>query len=104
MAQFDVFPHPVPSMRRSFPLAISLRSDLIPAGSDAMIAPMAPRRHFPGTVGRLAPVVQIDEEEYVVLVDQMGPARARGLPRRVANLARHREALLGAVDLLFYGI
>jgi hypothetical protein len=49
-------------------------------------------------------VVEIDAEEYVVLVEYMTTVPARELPRRVANLARYRDELLGAVDLLFYGV
>jgi toxin CcdB len=104
MPQFDAFPHPVPSLRRSFPLALNLRSDLIAAGEEALIAPLVPRKRLPGSVGRLSPVVEIDAEEYVVLVEYMTTVPARELPRRVANLARYRDELLGAVDLLFYGV
>jgi toxin CcdB len=104
MPQFDAFPHPVPSMRKNFPLAVNLRSDLIAAGATALIAPLVPRSKFPGASGRLSPLVQIDGEVYVVLVEHLVTLPSRKLPDRIANLARHREALLGAVDLLFYGV
>ncbi len=104
MAQFDAFPNPVPSQRRVFPLVISLRSDLIPAASDAVIAPLAPRKQLAGVAGRLSPLVQIDQEEYLVLVERLTTIPLRDLPDRIANLARYRDALLGAVDLLFYGL
>jgi toxin CcdB len=104
VAQFDAFPNPLASQRRAFPLVISLRSDLIAASSDAVIAPLVPRRQLAGALGRLNPLVQLDQEEYVVLVDRLTTIPVSSLPRRIANLARHREALLGAVDLLFYGV
>lgn len=103
MPQFDAFPHPVASLRRSFPLAVSLRSDLI-AGEGAIIAAMVPRSRLPGAAGRLCPAVRVDDEEYLVLIESMVSIPARELPPRVANLGRHRDALLGAVDLLFYGV
>lgn len=104
MAQFDAFAHPVPSLRRIYPLAVSLRSDLIPAGEDTVIAPLVPKTQIGAVSGRLAPVVRIDEEEYVVLVQMLTTVPSRGLPRRIANLNAWRMQLLGAVDLLFYGI
>lgn len=104
MTQFDAFPNPVVSQRRAFPLVISLRSDLLPAGSDAVIAPLVQKKLLAGVIGRLSPVVQIDQEEYVVLVERLATIPSRELPHRIANLARYRDALLGAVDLLYYGV
>lgn len=104
MAQFDVFPHPVPALRRVYPLAICLRSDLIPGGDETSIAPLAPRRRFAAPSGRLAPVVQVDGEDYLVIIEKLTTVPERSLPRRIANLSRFRDPLLGAIDLLFYGV
>lgn len=104
MPQFDAFPHPVPSVRRNFPLAVTLRSDLMAPSEKAIIAPLVPRKRLPGVVGRYCPVVQVDDEEYVVMLDYLTAVPVHDLPRRIANLSRFREALLGAVDLLFYGV
>jgi hypothetical protein len=104
MPQFDAFPHPVRSMRRDFPLVVSLRSDLIATGTTALVAPLVLHSRFPGASGRLSPLVRIDDEEYVVLIEHLVTFPLRDLPNRVANLARHRDSLLGAVDLLFYGV
>ncbi len=104
MAQFDVFANPVVAARRAYPLVVILQSDLIAAGDEKVVAPLAPRRGVSAVAGRLSPVVQIDETEYIVLVQSLTKYPARDLGRRSANLTHHREALLGAVDLLFYGI
>lgn len=103
MAQFDAFPHPVPTLRRFFPFAVNLRSDVVPGDDRLVIAPLAPRRALPGIAGRLAPVVRIEGEEYVVIIDRLVSIPARTTQRPVANLATHREALIGAIDLLFSG-
>jgi len=104
MAQFDVVPHPIASLRQAFPLAVILRSDLIAPGEETVIAPLVPRRHFPSATGRLSPIVRIDEEDYVVLVDRLVTLQVRSLPRRIANISAHREAIQGAIDLLFFGV
>lgn len=104
MPQFDAFPHPVASIRRSYPLAVSLRSDLIAAGEEGLIAPLVPRSRMPGAAGRLNPVVRIDSDEYVVLIERMTTLPVRDLPGRIASLSQYRDELLGAVDLLFHGV
>lgn len=103
MPQFDVFRNPDAASRRVFPFVVSLQSDLVDVASDRVVAPLALRERVPGT-GRLTPVVQLDGDDYVVFIRTLETLPARLLPRRVANLARHRDALLGAVDLLFYGV
>jgi toxin CcdB len=94
----------VTAARRAFPLVVCLQSGLVANGGSRVVAPLIPRRGIPGTPGRFSPVIAIDEAEYVVLVDRIVNLPARDLSGRVANLASHREALLGAVDLLFYGV
>jgi len=102
--QFDVFPNPVAVSRRAYPLMVCLQADLFAEGADKVVAPLALRRNLPGIGNRTAPVVTVDEEEYLVMVNTLATLPVRLLSRRVANLARHRDALLGAVDLLFYGV
>ncbi len=104
MTQFDTFPNPIPASKRVYPLLVSLQSALLSEQSQQVVAPLVPRRSLTGTVSRLAPIVEVDDVEYVVLIPSLMTLPAGELSRRVANLARHREALLGAVDLLFYGV
>jgi toxin CcdB len=102
--QFDVFANPIPASRRDYPLVVAMQSSLLADSSNQVVAPLAPRRHMTGAGNRLVPVVRIDDDEYVVFTPRLITLPAGALPRRVANLSRHREALLGAVDLLFYGV
>jgi toxin CcdB len=102
--QFDVFPNPVAASRRAYPLMMCLQADLFADGTDKVVAPLALRRHLSGISSHIAPVVNIDDEEYLVMVNTLATLPVRLLSHRVANLSRHRDALLGAVDLLFYGV
>jgi toxin CcdB len=104
MTQFDVFPNPVTAARRAYPFVICMQSGLLTDESDQVVAPLAPRRHLTDAKSRLLPTVNIDDEEFLVLVPRLFTLPARDLPRRTANLARQREVLLGAIDLLFYGV
>jgi toxin CcdB len=104
MTQFDTFPNPVHASKRAYPLLVCLQSALLAERSSQLVAPLVQRRNLAGTGSRLAPVVQIDDVEYLVLIPSLMTMPATELSRRVANLARYREQLLGAVDLLFYGV
>ncbi len=105
MLQFDVFPNPIPGARRAYPFVVCLQSALLADRTNQVVAPLAPRGAMsPRADSRLLPVVSIDDAELVVLVTSLTTVPAAELSRRTANLARHRDALLGAVDLLFYGV
>jgi toxin CcdB len=54
--------------------------------------------------GRLTPIVQIDGLEWVVLVPRLAGLPARELSQPIASLSVYRSALLGAIDLLFFGV
>jgi toxin CcdB len=102
--QFDVFPNPIPDSKRVYPLVVCMQSDLIASGSDRVVAPLALRRNLPGATTRISPSISIGDAEYLVLVSTLMTLPAKMFPRRVANLASHREDLLCAIDLLFYGV
>jgi toxin CcdB len=104
MLQFDTFPHPVQALRHVYPFAVNLRSALIALGEDTVIAPLVPRQQFPELPGRLSPIVSIDDTEYVVLIEKLTTVPVRSLSRRIANISAHRESILGAIDLLFFGV
>jgi toxin CcdB len=103
MQQFDAFAYPVPSLRRAYPYAVNLRSNLFSQGDRLIIAPMAPRSGLPGVAGRLAPLVRIDDTEYVVFIDRLVSMPTQAATPRIANLKGHRAALIAAIDLLFSG-
>jgi toxin CcdB len=104
MAQFDVFANPVSSARRTYPLVVCLQSELNAGGTEAVVAPLALRRNLSGASGRLAPAVHIDDQEYLVLTNNLTSLPVRDLGRRIANLTSHRQSLMTAIDLLFFGI
>lgn len=106
MTQFDIFPNPIPASRRVYPLLVSLQSTLLADRASQVVAPLVLRSKLAGAApeSRLAPVVKIDDQDYIVLVPALMTLPASELSRRIANLSRYRQSLLGAVDLLFYGV
>lgn len=104
MTQFDVFPNPIPSLRTTHPYVVVLQSDLVASRIEAIVAPLTARSRVAGAAGRLMPVVALADREFVVLTQALTALPARDLKRRVGNLSTRRAELLGALDLLFFGI
>lgn len=104
MAQFDVHPNPDRTSRAQYPLVICLQSALLANRAFQVVAPLVPRSGLATRTSRLAPLVTIDDAEYAVLVTSLETLPDNLLSRRIANLSQHRDALLGAIDLLFYGV
>jgi toxin CcdB len=104
MAQFDVYPNPDRTSRAEYPFVICLQSALLADRTSQVVAPLVPRSALGTHTGRLAPVVRIDDTEYAVLVTSLETLPASELSRRIANLSPFRDPLLGALDLLFYGV
>jgi toxin CcdB len=104
VAQFDIHTNPINAARRAYPWVIRLQSDLLDESQDAVVAPLVPRRALGVVAGRLTPIVSIDGDEYVVLVNGLTTLSARDLTKRSGNLRAHRDAMLAAIDLLFFGI
>ena len=104
MAQFDVYPNPDRTSRAQYPFLICLQSALLADRGSEVVAPLVPRSALATLTNRLAPVVRIDEADYAVLVTSLETLPAGLLSRRIANLSRYRDSLLGAIDLLFYGV
>ena len=102
-SQFDVFLNPSPASRRVRPYVVCLESPLFGGSAQRIVAPLVSRREFTRP-SRITPAVRLDDEEYVVMIPSLASLPARGLAQRVANLQNHRDQLLAAVDLLFYGV
>lgn len=104
MTQFDVFANPVLRARGAYPFIVVLQADLAQTGRDRAVAPVAPRSAFPAIPGRLTPIVEIGDEQFVLLVTSLTTIPALSLGAAAASLANRREDILAAVDYLFFGV
>ena len=69
-----------------------------------MVAPLT--RYSGPLVDRLTPAVTLDGREYVLDVAAQIPVRAAPLRNRqpVVSLAEHRDPILDAINLLYWGL
>lgn len=101
--QFDVLDNPIPSARRALPFVAILQSDLAETGRDRVVAPMAPCAAMPPLAGRLIPIVQVENQDYALLVPSLTALPVTDLRQVGANLADDRDRILAALDYLFVG-
>lgn len=105
MAAFDIHANPEPRTRGALPYVIELQADLLSDLNTRLVAPFAPAQHYRGAVPRLNPVIDIEGEPHVLLIQQMAalPKRALAAPA-LANAEAHRDNIIAAVDFLVTGI
>ncbi|MBC7103098.1 MAG: CcdB family protein [Parvibaculum sp.] len=105
MAAFDIHANPEPRTRGALPYVIELQADLLSDLNTRLVAPFAPAQHYRGAVPRLNPVIDIEGEPHVLLVQQMAALPKRLLARPpVKNAEAHRDNIIAAVDFLVTGI
>jgi toxin CcdB len=105
MHQFDVFRNPNPRTAREVPFLVSLQHGLLDALETRLVAPLVPTRPLGRTgITRLNPVVVVNGQRYLILMQQLGAVRARALGRPVDTLESHRSVIIAAMDLLVSGV
>jgi toxin CcdB len=103
MAQFDVFVNPIAAARGAYPFVVALQSDFAQNARVQIVAPLVPLRSMPKIISRLAPIVELDGSEHLVLVPALTGMRSRDLAECHASLVSARSELLAAIDYLFFG-
>jgi toxin CcdB len=93
-------PDPDESSRR--PYLLVLQSDLVSSLVSSVVAPLVVRDMMKGAE-RLNPLVIVDGREYWLATHELFAVEQRVLRMPVANLDAQRQAIIGALDLLFTG-
>ena len=103
MNQFDVVANPFPRSRERQPFLVALQSDLLTRNLDILVvAPLEPAAS--GTFAdRLNPQVEIDGSAFVLITQEIVTVRKSVLGGTHASIARDRDKIIAALDLLFTG-
>ena len=101
--QLDVFPNPLVRARRAFPFVVVLQADIAALGRERIIAFLAPRAQLRPIAGRLMPVIEIGDQEFVVLMPSITNVPVAELRGKVTNLHAFRDRILDAIDGTFLG-
>jgi toxin CcdB len=103
MMQFEGFINPITAARASYPYVLVLQSDWVSGVPDRIVAPVVPREFLPHAALAATPMITIERIEHLVLVPALMGVRARDLRESIGSFASERNALLAAIDYLFFG-
>ena len=98
MTQFDVYAR----VGRTKSYVVDLQADLLDQLTLRVVAPMVMSRTAPAISG-LTPLVQFQDNEYIVLTYQLAAVPARELQDPVGSLSADQDAIKRALDILFLG-
>jgi toxin CcdB len=98
MARFDLYS----SVGEHEQYVVDVPADLLGSLATRLVLPLLPRGATE-VIRDLNPVVQIDDQEYVVMTQELAAVRRSQLRRRVGSLVDHRDAITRALDVLLVG-
>jgi toxin CcdB len=101
--QFDIVANPFPRSRERQPFLVALQSELLTRNLDTLVvAPLEPAAS--GTFAdRLNPQVEIDGSAFVLITQEIVTVRKSVLGTTQASVARDRDKIIAALDMLFTG-
>lgn len=100
--QFDVYRMTAPEGQ----LVVVVQSDLLADLASCVVIPLASASASANeAVARLKPGIQVGENAYILMTTDMAAIPVRRLESPVTNIGDvSRDAILAAIDLLFFGI
>lgn len=102
--QFEVFPNPLARARRAFPYVVVLQADIAAMGRERVVAFVASRKQIGPIGGRLMPVVEIADREFVLLMPSITNVPVTELGAPVGDVEAFRDKIVDAIDWMFLGI
>ncbi|MEW5853835.1 MAG: CcdB family protein [Myxococcota bacterium] len=105
MPQFDVFRNPGPGARTGIPYLLDVQSDLLRHLATRVVIPLCRPSVLEGKPARyLNPAFEVEGKTVLLLTPQIAGVPKTALGVRVGNLAKERDAIIRAVDMVLAGI
>lgn len=82
---------------------VNLQSDFLDWADTRVVAPLVPIDQSPPPARHLNPVITLDDEKFVLIVQSMAAVRASALGPAVGDLSGHQDEITRAVDMVFQG-
>lgn len=103
MKQYDVFANPFPRSRERQPFLVALQSDLLLRALDTVVVAPLERPGELAPADRLNPKVAVQDQTFILLTQELVAIRRATLGPAQGSVAAERDAIVGALDLLFTG-
>src|SRR5436190_20425206 len=100
--QSDLVENLHPEHRGSYPYLLILQHDQVSSVGAVVAAPLTHVRGGPARY-RLHPSVILNDQQYVVLMEELAAIPTSSFGRAVGSAEAHRYAIVSALDLLFTG-
>lgn len=108
MAQFDVHENSNPKTKKLIPYLLDVQNNLLGDLATTVVIPLCSAGTPTRGITRLMPILDINldgnAESFLLLTPQLAGIQRRELGKAVANLAQHRDDIIGAVDFLLTAI
>lgn len=105
MPQFAVHRNKNPVTKSTVPYLLNIQSELIDELDTRVVIPLYPATALQGNpLKTLTPVFEIEGKQYILMTPQLAGIAKKQLGAQVADLARARNEIIAALDLLISGI
>lgn len=105
MPQFDVYRNLNPASRARIPYLLDVQSDLLHRLATRVVVPLCkPELLKEKLAERLNPLFEVEGKRVAMLTPELAGVPMKILGDPIDNLAKHRNAIVGALDLVVSGI
>ncbi|PRY73672.1 CcdB family protein [Halomonas ventosae] len=105
MAQFNAYENRNPASRKRYPYLVDIQSDLLEELRTTVVVPLCPASQAESVqMTYLNPVIEIDDERYIALTQELAGIERKHLGESVHDLGIYRDRIMAAIDFLTTGI
>ncbi|WP_300273717.1 CcdB family protein [Halomonas sp.] len=105
MAQFHAYENRNPASRHRYPYLLDIQSNLLGELRTTVVVPLCPVGIAESLqISHLNPSIEIDDERYIALTQELAGMERKRLGKAVHDLGRYRDQIIAAVDFLVTGI
>lgn len=105
MTQFVAYKNQNPDSMASYPYLLEIQSDFLSELQTTVVLPLMPARLGSAiAMTRLNPVVEIEDQKFVVMTQDVAGIARKDLAKASRDLRQHRAEIMAALDFLISGI
>ncbi|WP_207456961.1 CcdB family protein [Azospirillum sp. SYSU D00513] len=82
---------------------LDLQADFLESLNTRVVAPLLPPSNAPVPAKTLNPRFRVGDDEVIMVIQYLAAVPTSSLGQPIANLARHHDEIVDAVDLLMQG-
>jgi toxin CcdB len=84
-------------------LVVNLQSDLLDWAETRVVAPLVLAEKSPPPAKHLNPIITLDNQQFVLIIQSMAAVRTSALSVAVGDLSDYHDEITRAVDMVFQG-